>query len=123
MQDFKKGANMTTLIILEIIKAIAWAVILFLAIKHRKHISVNIFWLTLISSILMLIAGIEDIINHQTLIYKSFWWFVANVFIIANYFVILRRSWRFYGNTSQKITDFVEQVERDRRKLYENISN
>lgn len=65
----------------------------------------------------MAIGSVDDIFNYDILSEKSEWWLVANLFIIINYFVILRRSWRFYGKTKKKLTDFVEQIEKDRKEL------
>lgn len=104
------------ILILEVLKMFAWLVIFIIAMRRRKEISVNVLWLTLISSVLMVLGSAEDIANGA-LANKSGWWLVASVVIIINYYVILRRSWRFYGKTSKQLTDFVNQIKEDTKGL------
>lgn len=65
----------------------------------------------------MFVGSLEDIQNLDALTQKSFWWFLGNIFVVINYFVILRRSWHFYGRTKKKLNDFIEQLERDREEI------
>lgn len=106
-------------VIFEIIKLVCWVAIIVLAIIKRKYISVDIFWLIVISSVFMALGSYDDLMDIQTLINKSDWWLAGNIFIIANYFYTIRRGEKFYHKTNKKISDFVEQVENDRRKLNE----
>lgn len=65
----------------------------------------------------MTLGGISDIINPNYLQVKSLWWFVGNLFSIACYYVVLRRSWKFYNVTKRRLTDFVEHIEKDMRDI------
>lgn len=103
-------------VILEVLKILAWVSILVLTIYNRRVISLNVFWLTIISGTLMAVAGVEDIIKGALEV-KSVWWFIANVFVIATYYSVLRRSCRFYGATKSRIVDFLGEVEKDIEKL------
>lgn len=104
------------ILILEIIKISAWIVILCIALCWHKKISVNIFWLTVIGAALMIIGSIHDIFRGA-LEYKSVWWLVASLFILVNYYTLLIRSKRFYAVTNEKLTNFVNRIEEDTRKL------
>lgn len=104
------------ILILEVLKMLAWLAIFIIAMHHRKEISVDVFWLTIVSSVLMVLGSAEDIASGA-LANKSGWWLIASVVIIVNYYVILRRSWRFYGKTSKRLTDFVSQIRRDTKVL------
>ena len=104
------------ILILEVLKMLVWLAIFIIAMHHRKEVSVDVLWLTIVSSILMVLGSAEDIASGA-LANKSGWWLIASVVIIINYYVILRRSWRFYGKTSKRLTDFVSQIEKDTRDL------
>lgn len=108
--------KMQAILILEVLKMLAWVVILIIAIHRRKGISVNVFWLTIVSSILMVLGSVEDIATGAV-IHASGWWLIAGAVVIANYFVIIRRSWRFYGKTSKRMSDFVDKIEKDTKDL------
>ena len=100
-------------LILEIAKLTAWVIILCLALAHRKEISGNILWLSIISAVLMVLGSVDDILNTDVLMQKSGWWLVGNVFIITNYFVVLRRSWKFFGTYKKKLNDILDQMQED----------
>ena len=103
-------------LILEGLKMLAWVVIFIIAMYHRKKISVDVLWLTIISSILMVLGSVEDIASGA-IAHASGWWLIASAVIIINYYVILRRSWRFYGKTSKRLTDFVGKIKKDTKDL------
>ena len=73
---------MKLLIILEVIKMMAWVYILTLLTVKRKYIPINKRWIGVISSALMVLAGIQDIYNYHSLEVKSILWFVASGSII-----------------------------------------
>lgn len=104
------------ILILEGLKMLAWVVIFIIAMYHRKKISVDVLWLTIISSILMVLGSVEDIASGA-IAYASGWWLIASAVIIINYYVILKRSWRFYGKTSKRLTDFVGKIKKDTKDL------
>lgn len=103
-------------VILELLKIGLWFAILIIAVRWHAKISVNIFWLTFISAILMIVASVHDI-YLGVLSDKSGWWLIASLVIVVNYYVILRRSKRFYNVTERRLTDFVNQIEVDRKKI------
>jgi uncharacterized membrane protein HdeD (DUF308 family) len=105
------------IVLLEILKITAWAYILWMAFKNRRAISNNVLWLTITSSILMIIAGACDIANHEALRAKSSWWLIANVFIIINYITVINRSVDFHYIMKKKLTDFVDQIKSDKKDL------
>ena len=104
------------ILVLELVKISAWIVMLGIALYWHKKISVNIFWLTVIGAALMIAASIHDIFRGA-LEYKSVWWLVASLFILVNYYTLLIRSKRFYDVTNEKLTNFVDRIEEDIRKL------
>ena len=104
------------ILILEVLKMLVWLAIFIIAMHHRKEVSVDVLWLTIVSSILMVLGSAEDIASGA-LANKSGWWLIASVVIIINYYVILRRSWRFYGKTSKRLTDFVGKIKKDIKDL------
>ena len=103
-------------VILELLKIGLWLTILIIALRWHKKISVDIFWLTFTSAILMIVASAHDICLG-VLSSKSGWWLIASVVIVVNFYVILRRSKRFYNITERRLTDFVNQIEIDTRKI------
>ena len=105
-------------VVLELLKIGLWLTILIIAVRWHEKISVNIFWLTFISAILMIVASAHDICLG-VLSVKSGWWLIASVVIVVNFYVILRRSKRFYNVTDKRLTDFVNQIEIDTRKISE----
>ena len=116
MGELLHTTEVQILLILEVLKMLAWVVILIIALYHRKTISVDVLWLTIISSILMVLGSVEDIASGA-IDHASGWWLLASAVVIINYYVILRRSWRFYGKTSKRLTDFVDQIEKDTKDL------
>lgn len=105
-------------VILELLKISVWLAIMVVTLRWHKKISVDIFWLTFTSAILMIIASAHDICLG-VLSDKSGWWLIASLVIVANYYVILRRSKRFYNITERRLTDFVNQIEVDTKKISE----
>lgn len=104
------------ILVLELVKISAWMVILGIALGWHRKISVNIFWLTVIGAALMIVGSIHDIFRGA-LEYKSVWWLVASLFILINYYTLLIRSKRFYDVTNERLSNFVNRIEEDTRKL------
>ena len=105
-------------IILEVVKTLGWSIILIIVLFRRKELTINVYWLSLISSLLMVVAGIEDITNYAHLMDKSIWWLFANIFILANYFIVIRGCCSFYSETQQRLDDFIKKVEKDKKELF-----
>lgn len=108
-------------VIFEVLKLVLWIAIIILAIVKRKVISVDIFWLMLISSVLMALGSCDDLLDVNVLINKSNWWLPANLFIIAHYFASIKRSCKFHKQTKKKINEFIEQIEKDRKQMNERV--
>lgn len=108
---------MTMYEILELIKIAGWTTIAGLAIFRKKKISTNTFWLSIISSVLMISSGADDLVNNQFLHEKSFLWFVGNMSIIATYLNMIRNSLRFYDGLKVHLAEFIDKVHKDRKAI------
>lgn len=104
------------ILVLELIKISAWIVILSIALYWHRKISVNVFWLTVIGAALMIVASVHDLFRGA-LEHNSVWWLVASLFVLVHYYTLLIRSKRFYNVTNEKLTNFVNRIEEDTRKL------
>ena len=74
---------------LEIIRLIGWITVLSMTVYNKKHCHVDIFWMRVISSVLMMMGSINDLTSVETIHYKSLWWFFGNVFIIIFYIYMI----------------------------------
>ena len=108
---------MKLLIVLEVIKMIAWAYIFTLIILKRKCIPVNKRWIGIISSALMVLAGIQDIYNYHSLETKSILWLVASAFIIAFYITVINKCCKNNKHLDKSMFEFIEKIERDKKDL------
>ena len=108
---------MKVLIILEVIKMLAWAYILTLLIVKRKYIPINKRWIGLISSALMVLASIQDIYNYHSLEVKSILWLVASGFIIAFYITVVNKCCQSNKHLDRSINEFIEKIEQDKKTL------
>lgn len=108
---------MKALIICEIMKTLAWVFILFIVIQKRKKITVNIFWVTAISAVLMILAGLQDIFNYHSLEEKSILWLMASGFVITNYIIMIRTCCKESKISETKINEFIEKIEQDKKTL------
>ena len=108
---------MELLIVLEVIKMIAWAYIFTLIILKRKCIPVNKRWIGIISSALMVLAGIQDIYNYHSLETKSILWLVASAFIIAFYITVINKCCKNNKHLDKSMFEFIEKIERDKKTL------
>ena len=108
---------MKLLIVLEVIKMIAWAYIFTLIILKRKCIPVNKRWIGIISSALMVLAGIQDIYNYHSLETKSILWLVASAFIIAFYITVINKCCKNNKHLDKSMFEFIEKIERDKKTL------
>ena len=84
--------------------------------KYGAGKSVTMKTLISRSAVLMGIAGLHDLWNFEHLPDKSGFWFIANIFILMTYFIMIKTSCKFYDNTQQRITDFLHKLERDNKK-------
>ena len=108
---------MKILIILEVIKMLAWAYILTLLIVKRKMIPINKRWIGLISSALMVLAGIQDIYNYHSLEVKSILWLIASGFIIAFYITVINKCCKNNKHLDKSMFEFIEKIEQDKKTL------
>ena len=108
---------MKILIILEVIKMLAWAYILTLFIVKRKMIPINKRWIGVISSALMVMASIQDIYNYQPVEVKSILWLVASAFMIAFYITVLNKCCMNNKHLDKSMFEFIEKIEQDKKTL------
>ena len=108
---------MKILIILEVIKMLAWGYILTLLIVKRKMIPINKRWIGVISSALMVLAGIQDIYNYHSLEVKSILWLVASGFIIAFYITVVNKCCQSNKHLDKSMFEFIEKIEQDKKTL------
>ena len=108
---------MKLLIILEVIKMLAWAYILTLFIVRRKYMPINKRWTGIISSTLMAVAGIQDIYNYHSLEVKSILWLVASGFIIAFYITVINKCCKNNKPLDKSMFEFIEKIEQDKKTL------
>ena len=108
---------MKLLIVLEVIKMLSWVYILTLLIVKRKYIPVNKRLIGLISSALMVLAGIQDIYNYHSLAVKSILWLVASGFIIAFYITVINRCCKNNKHLDKSMFEFIEKIEQDKKTL------
>ena len=108
---------MKILIILEVIKMLAWAYILTVLIVKRKMIPINKRWIGIISSALMVLAGIQDIYNYHSLETKSILWLIASGFLIALYITVVNKCCQSNKHLDRSIHEFIEKIEQDKKTL------
>ena len=107
---------MTMYVIFEVIKVVAWVIMLALVVNKRHKMSIGLFWTSSVSSLLMAMAGVQDIIHYEHLADKSGWWLVANIFILATYYTMVKNSCRFYDEMKIDIDNFQNEFERKRKE-------
>ena len=108
---------MKLLIVLEVIKMIAWAYIFTLIILKRKCIPVNKRWTGIISSALMVVAGIQDVYNYQPVEVKSILWLVASAFTIAFYVTVINKCCKNNKHLDKSMNEFIKKIEQDKKTL------
>ena len=112
---------MTLLIIFEVVKMLGWATILSLTICYRRKIRDDFFWLKVLSSVLMIAGGIDDLLTVEVLVAKSSWWLFANIFIIALYLDLIYKDVRMkkdVDNLKEKMwSDFDEIINEHKKRL------
>ena len=101
---------MTIYIFFESIKVLIWIALLIAILIKRKQLSIGLFWSMATSSLLMALAGVQDIINWEHLEDKSGWWLVANIFIMIAYYTIIKNSCLFYQEMKQNIDTFLDNL-------------
>lgn len=108
---------MKLLIVLEVIKMLAWMYILTMLIVNRKYIPINKRWIGVISSALMVLASIQDIYNYHALETKSILWLIASGFIIAFYITVINKCCKNNKRLDNSMNEFIEEIERDKKTL------
>jgi len=69
---------------LEVIRLIGWGIVIYMFISNKKYIEVDLFWVRIIISVIMMTASINDLLNVSN-ISKSLYWFFGNIMIIISY--------------------------------------
>lgn len=76
-------------IIVEIIKILGWSFIAGQSILFRRYFKTDIFWITMIASMLMIIASFEGLLIASCPDVQALCWLIADLFII---FVFIYRN-------------------------------
>lgn len=82
------------LIGIEIVKMIGWIIVLYMLIKNRWALKVNMLYIMLISSGFMLLAIMEGFLTHTY--YRLFARDLSNIVIIISYIVIIVQERKRY---------------------------
>ena len=90
---------------LEIIRLTGWTAVLFLSIRYKRCTDIDVFWIRMIGSVLMMMGSIRDLSSVGTIHFKSLWWFFGNVFIIASYIYMIIRDVKDYRHINDIIKD------------------
>ena len=108
---------MKLLIVLEAIKIIAWAYIFTLIILKRKCIPVNKRWIGIISSALMVVAGIMEVSGYLSAEVKSIIWLAASAFTIAFYVTVINKCCNDNKPLDKSMFEFIEKIEQDKKTI------
>lgn len=84
----------TFLTLVEIVKLIGWIIVLYMLLKNRWALKVNMLYIMLISSGLMLMAIIEGFLTHTY--YRLLVRDLSNIVIIISYIVIIVQERKRY---------------------------
>lgn len=84
----------TFLTLVEIVKLIGWIIVLYMLLKNRWALKVNMLYIMLISSGLMLMAIIEGFLTHAY--YRLLVRDLSNIVIIISYIVIIVQERKRY---------------------------
>lgn len=96
-------------LIFEIIKVIGWGVVLFMLFKHKTNVPINIFYLMLISTILMLHSELYDIVFKHYMT-KNLIWFPTDILVMAVYTTIIREYTKYKRKIQQNINKITKQL-------------
>ena len=108
-------------VIFEVIKVVAWVIMLSLVVNKRHKMPIGLFWTSSVSSLLMAMAGVQSIIHYEYLIDKWGWWLVANIFVLATYYTMVKNSCRFHDKMKIDIDNFLNEFERKRKDDLKNL--
>ena len=114
---------MTMYIFFESVKVLMWLALLIAILINKNKIPMGLFWSAGTSSLLMALAGIQDIIHWEHLADKSGWWLVANIFIIITYYTFVKNSCLFHREMQQDIDTFLENLLKNKKNNNENSIN
>ena len=104
-------------IIMEILKILGWLTVIYILVKHRKHLFATTFILMFTSSIVMILSSIDDLGVTSLLSNKSVGWFIANIFIIWAFINIILKYSKQIKNNGETIKSFIEKMEVDAKDI------
>lgn len=104
-------------IIMEILKIFGWLAVIYILVKHRKHLFATTFILMFTSSIVMILSSIDDLGVTSLLCNKSIGWFIANIFIIWTFINIILKYSKQIKNNGETIRSFIEKIEVDTKDI------
>ena len=108
-------------IVLESLKLLGWLVVIFIVIRKRKYLFAAPVMLMLVSSLIMIVSGIEDLCNLQVLHDKSIGWFIGNSFIIWTFLNTVLKYSKQSKSTNETIEGFIKRIEKDAADIKEII--
>lgn len=104
---------------IELLKFIGWGIVLVYLLKYRKGLPINIFYLMLISSFLMIHSEIYDILYKQY-INKNYVWFFTDVVVMVVYIAWIKRYKKYQKLFKKDIDNFIENKHDEERVKTDN---
>ena len=102
----------------EIFKIFGWGVVLFYLLKYRKDLPINIFYIMLISTFLMLHSELYDIV-HNEYVGTNFTWFFADIAVMTVYIMWIRKYKKYQKMIKKDIKNLINEVH-DRKEITED---
>lgn len=102
---------------LEAIKLAGWAAVIAGLIATRRRTDINLFWLKLVSSVMMMAGGAHDIANNLNLDAKSLVWFFADTSIITTYLYSMIREFLGKKKSDYHMSLLDEDIEEIKKGL------
>jgi hypothetical protein len=90
------------------IKILGWLVVSAYLIKYRKNIPVNIFYLMLFSTCLMLHSEIYDIVYK--VVVRNPIWFFADIAVMTVYVSWINRYKKYQNQIKEDIQNFISKI-------------
>lgn len=105
-------------IYIEIFKLMGWGVVLFYLLRYRKGLPINIFYIMLISSFLMIHSELYDILYGEYAD-KNFIWFFTDVTVMAVYIMWIKKYKKYQKMIKKDIKNLINDVH-DKKRITED---
>lgn len=93
----------------EVLKLVGWGIVLFYLLKYKKSLPINIYYIMLISTFLMLHSGVYDI-AFETYTQKNFVWLFADTAAMAVYIMWIRKYRKYQKLIKEDIDKFISSI-------------